>query len=139
MLTTGNQLRAGRSLAGVDQFWIAQAAGIAVNTVRNMEACGAEQITSSAANVRAVEKALSLVGVECTNGGKPGVQLHFVEARAHVRDTGEKAVAIRWREGSPLTIVALEEAERLISIVEKKGDNRVRDAIRAALDQSRER
>ena len=55
MLTTGHQLKAARALAGVDQQQVADSAGVNVNTIRNMEARGAEPITSSAVTVRKVQ------------------------------------------------------------------------------------
>ena len=38
---TGNQLKAARALAGIDQAKLAELAGLSVNTIRNMEASGA--------------------------------------------------------------------------------------------------
>ncbi len=75
MLTTGNQLRAARALAGVDQKWLAGAAGVAINTIRNMEARGPEPITSGVLTVRKVQAALEAAGVEFTNSNAPGVRL----------------------------------------------------------------
>jgi len=46
-----------------------------VNTIRNMEAQGAEPITSSAVTVRKVQLALEALGIEFLNHGQPGVQL----------------------------------------------------------------
>ena len=74
-LVTGNQLKAARALAGVDQQQVADAAEINVNTVRNMEARGAEPITSSAVTVRNVQLALEAWGIEFLNHGQPGVRL----------------------------------------------------------------
>jgi hypothetical protein len=75
MLITGNQLKAGRALAGMDQLSVAQAAKVSVNTIRNMESRGASPITSGAVTVRNVQIALESFGVEFTNGGQPGVRL----------------------------------------------------------------
>ncbi|NQW09543.1 MAG: helix-turn-helix domain-containing protein [Alphaproteobacteria bacterium] len=74
-LITGNQLRAARALAGVEQKWLAEKSGVSINTIRNMEARGAEEITSGAVTVRKVQAALEGAGVEFTNGGQPGVRL----------------------------------------------------------------
>jgi transcriptional regulator with XRE-family HTH domain len=74
-LVTGNQLKAARALAGVDQQQVADAADINVNTVRNMEARGAEPITSSAVTIRNVQLALEAWGIEFLNHGQPGVRL----------------------------------------------------------------
>jgi transcriptional regulator with XRE-family HTH domain len=75
MLATGNQLKAARALAGVDQRELADSAGINVNTIRNMEARGAEPITSSAVTVRKVQLALEALGIEFLDHARPGVRL----------------------------------------------------------------
>jgi predicted transcriptional regulator len=75
MLSTGNQLKAARALVGVEQIDLAKAAGVSVGTIRNMEACAAAPITSSAANVRAVQIELEKAGIEFLNHGRPGVRL----------------------------------------------------------------
>jgi DNA-binding XRE family transcriptional regulator len=75
MLITGNQLKAARALAGIDQLAVAQAAKVAVNTIRNMESRGPNPITSGAVTLRSVQSALEAAGVEFTNGGQPGVRL----------------------------------------------------------------
>jgi transcriptional regulator with XRE-family HTH domain len=74
-LTTGNQLKAARALAGVDQQQIADSAKVNVNTIRNMEARGAKPITSSAVTVRRVQLALESLGIEFLNHTQPGVRL----------------------------------------------------------------
>ncbi len=75
MLTTGNQLKAARALAGVEQAKLAEAAKLNVNTIRNMEAAGAGPIAGRSVNVQAVQRALEAAGIEFTNGGEPGVKL----------------------------------------------------------------
>lgn len=76
-LTTGNQLKAARALAEVDQKWLADKSGVSVNTIRNMEARGGELITSGAVTVKKVQAALAAAGVQFIpeNGGGPGVRL----------------------------------------------------------------
>jgi transcriptional regulator with XRE-family HTH domain len=74
-LATGNQLKAARALAGVDQQQVADSAGVNVNTIRNMEARGAKPITSSAVTVRSVQLALEALGIEFLNHSQPGVRL----------------------------------------------------------------
>jgi hypothetical protein len=81
-LVTGNQLKAARALAGVDQQQVADAADINVNTVRNMEARGAEPITSSAVTVRNVQLALEAWAIEFLNHGQPGVRLRKAAVEA---------------------------------------------------------
>lgn len=75
MLTTGNQLKAARALAGLDQSAVAQMAGVNVNTVRNMEAAGAGPISGRAQNVQAVQRAMETAGIDFLNHGQPGVRL----------------------------------------------------------------
>jgi transcriptional regulator with XRE-family HTH domain len=81
-LTTGNQLKAARALAGVDQQQVADSAGVNVNTIRNMEARGAEPITSGAVTVRNVQLALEALGIEFLNHARPGVRLSVASQRA---------------------------------------------------------
>jgi transcriptional regulator with XRE-family HTH domain len=75
MLSTGNQLKAARALAGVDQQQLAESAGVNVNTIRNMEARGAAPITSGAMTVRKVQVALEALGIEFLNHSRPGVRV----------------------------------------------------------------
>jgi transcriptional regulator with XRE-family HTH domain len=74
-LATGNQLKAARALAGVDQQQLADSAGVNVNTIRNMEARGPAPITSGALTVRNVQMALEALGIEFLNHSRPGVRL----------------------------------------------------------------
>ena len=76
MLITGNQLKAARALADLDQHELADLAAINVNTIRNMEARGAEPITSSAVTIRKVQLALEARGIEFLNHTRPGVRLN---------------------------------------------------------------
>jgi len=75
MLTTGNQLKAARALAGLEQKDVAEKAGVNVNTIRNMEAAGAAQIAGRAQNVQNVQRVLEQEGIEFLNHGQPGVRL----------------------------------------------------------------
>jgi transcriptional regulator with XRE-family HTH domain len=75
MLTTGNQLKAARALAGLEQRDIADAAGLHVNTIRSMESAGSASISGRAQNVQAVQRALENAGIEFLNHGSPGVRL----------------------------------------------------------------
>jgi len=77
MLTTGNQLKAARALAGVDQHQVADSAKVNVNTIRNMEARGAKPITSGAVTIRRVQLALEALGIEFLNHTQPGVRLRI--------------------------------------------------------------
>lgn len=84
MLTTGNQLKAARVLAEMDQTALAELVGVNVNTVRNMEASGSGPIAGRATTVQAVQRALETAGVEFLNHGQPGVRL------AKRREDGEQ-------------------------------------------------
>lgn len=75
MLTTGNQLRAARALADMDQGTLAKRAGININTVSAMEKKGGEMLTSGLDKVRAVMTVLEEAGIEFLNHGSPGVRL----------------------------------------------------------------
>ncbi|MGR9169610.1 hypothetical protein [Rhizobium sp. KDH_Rht_773_N] len=75
MLTTGNQLKAARALAGIEQTELATAANVHVNTIRSMEASGPEPIAGRATNVQAVQRALEARNIEFLNHGNPGVRL----------------------------------------------------------------
>jgi transcriptional regulator with XRE-family HTH domain len=75
MLRIGNQLKAARALAGIEQQELADIAKVHVNTIRKMEAKGREEITSAADVLRRVQTALEAAGVEFTNAGRPGVRL----------------------------------------------------------------
>lgn len=75
MLTTGNQLKAARALAGMDQSTLAGRAGVNINTIGAMEKRGAEVLKSGLDTIRAVMDALEAEGVEFLNHGQPGVRL----------------------------------------------------------------
>ncbi|TPJ53523.1 hypothetical protein FJ462_33185 [Mesorhizobium sp. B2-6-7] len=75
MLTTGNQLRAARALADMDQGTLAKRAGININTVSAMEKRGAAGLTSGLDKMRAVMTVLEEAGIEFLNHGSPGVRL----------------------------------------------------------------
>jgi transcriptional regulator with XRE-family HTH domain len=90
-LVTGNQLKAARALAGVDQHQVAAAAGVNVNTIRNMEARGADPITSSAVTVRTVQIAMEGLGIEFLNHAQPGVRLGRATQSETVKRAGASA------------------------------------------------
>ena len=75
MLTTGNQLKAARALAGLEQKDVADRAEVNVNTIRNMEASGKGPIAGRSANVQKVQRVLEVAGIEFLNHGQPGVRL----------------------------------------------------------------
>ena len=75
MLTTGNQLKAARALAGMGQDELAKAAGVNINTISAMEKRGAEVLTSGLNTIKAVMSALEAKDIEFLNHGNPGVRL----------------------------------------------------------------
>ena len=93
-LATGNQLKAARALAGVNQQQVADSARLNVNTIRNMEARGAKPITSSAVTVRNVQLALEALGIEFLNHARPGVRLSIPSERS-VEIAGESKAPVK--------------------------------------------
>lgn len=75
MLVTGNQLKAARALAGIEQKVLAERTGLNVNTIRSMESSAGNPIAGRAANVHKVQAALEEMGIEFLNDGRPGVRL----------------------------------------------------------------
>jgi transcriptional regulator with XRE-family HTH domain len=75
MLTTGNQLKAARALAGLSQTQLATAADLNVTTISAMEGKGAATLGSGLDTIKAVMDALDAAGVELTNHGQPGCRL----------------------------------------------------------------
>lgn len=82
-LRTGNQLRAARALIGVEQRWLADRAEVSVNTIRNMEARGADEISSGAVTVRKVQTVLEAAGLEFTSGEQLGVRFKRAVSDRH--------------------------------------------------------
>ena len=74
---TGNQLKAARALAGMEQVKLAELAGLSVNTIRNMEASGASVMRIRLDTLNKAKTALEAAGVEfiAENGGGAGVRL----------------------------------------------------------------
>ncbi|MHC2020396.1 hypothetical protein [Methylobacterium sp. CM6247] len=75
MLTTGNQLKAARALAGMDQGTLAKRAGVNINTIGSMEKRGSEGLTSGLDKIQQVMRVLEAEGIEFLNHGEPGVKL----------------------------------------------------------------
>ena len=69
MLTTGNQLKAARALAGIKQGDLAKAARINVATISAMEGKGAAILTSGMDTVCAISRALESCGIELLTDG----------------------------------------------------------------------
>ncbi|WP_311272112.1 MULTISPECIES: helix-turn-helix domain-containing protein [unclassified Rhizobium] len=79
MAITGNQIRAARSLVGMGQQELADAAKIGINTVRNMEGSAGERIRVRTDTLDAIVDALKEAGVilidEGSSEGGPGVRM----------------------------------------------------------------
>jgi len=70
MLTTGNQLKAARALAGLKQAQLAAKAGVDTSTISSMEGKGAKTLGRTGADtIKAVMDALDSAGVEMLDGG----------------------------------------------------------------------
>ena len=74
MLSIGNQLKAVRALAGVEQLVLTEASDVSIGTIRNMEACGPDVLKSSLKTISMVQRALEAAGIEFTKGGEPSVK-----------------------------------------------------------------
>ena len=68
-MPTGNQLKAARALAGLEQRQVAVKAKINVTTLFRMEDCGDRPVRGLAHNVEAVIDVLRKEGVEITSDG----------------------------------------------------------------------
>jgi transcriptional regulator with XRE-family HTH domain len=77
MAISGNQLKAARALAGLDQKSLAERACLDVNTIRNLEAAGSKSVRGRTDTLDAIVAALKLLGVIFVeeNGEGPGVRL----------------------------------------------------------------
>jgi transcriptional regulator with XRE-family HTH domain len=85
MIFSGNQLRAARALLGLDQEALAEEVGVSDNTIRNMEACGADPVRGFASTREKVREGLELLGIEFSNGESPGVRLRkAIQSKAPV-------------------------------------------------------
>jgi transcriptional regulator with XRE-family HTH domain len=78
MALTGEQVRAARAMARIEQADLAQRAGVSVDTIKRLERTPGP-LSANVATVEAVQRALEAAGVEFTNGGQPGVRLRMRE------------------------------------------------------------
>lgn len=76
-LRTGNQIKAARALADMNQAELAARAGLNVNTIRAMESRGNDILVSGMDTVAKVQRALEAAGVIFIpeNGAGAGVRL----------------------------------------------------------------
>eukprot|EP01132_Coremiostelium_polycephalum_P007100 gene7100-8755_t len=80
MSLSGNQIKAARALAGMDQKALADAAGVGINTIRNFEGAGQAIVRGRIDTLEAIRSALFTAGVELLDDGQtsasgPGVRL----------------------------------------------------------------
>jgi hypothetical protein len=75
MVFSGNQLRAARSLLGLNQIEFAELLGVAINTVRILEGYGASPVGRLASTHERVREALENAGIQFLDDGEPGVRL----------------------------------------------------------------
>src|SRR5258706_12048465 len=94
---SGNQLRAARSLLGLDQEALAEKVGVSDNTIRNMEARGSEPVGSFASTRDKVREALERMGIEFLNDGSPGVRLRKDRETAAASRSAAPTGAVRKR------------------------------------------
>lgn len=74
MALTGEQVRAARAMARIEQVDLAERAGVSVDTIKRLERT-AGPLSANVATVEAVQRALESAGIEFTNGGQPGVRM----------------------------------------------------------------
>jgi hypothetical protein len=96
---SGNQLKAARVMLGLDQATFAKAVGASVNTIKTMEACGAEPVGGFASTRNKVRDALEAMGIEFLNGDTPGVRLR--KARKASPPGGKAAPPKKRRQRRP--------------------------------------
>ncbi|RUW52982.1 XRE family transcriptional regulator [Mesorhizobium sp. M1A.F.Ca.ET.072.01.1.1] len=70
MPVTGNQIKAARALAGMDQKALADAANIGINTVRNFEGWGSAIVRGRLDTMQAINDAFGAVGIELLDDGQ---------------------------------------------------------------------
>lgn len=77
MPISGNQIKAARALIGMEQSELAERAGVSINTVRNMEAAGIDEVRVRSDTLFRVQEALKAAGVIFVeeNGDGPGVRM----------------------------------------------------------------
>jgi hypothetical protein len=75
MLTTGNQLKAARALADMDEGTLAKKAGVTIDVIGAMEMRRGDALTSGLDTIQSVMRVLEAAGIEFLDDGMPGVRL----------------------------------------------------------------
>jgi len=71
---TGEQLRAGRAMARIEQSELAKRANVSVDTIKRLEKT-VGPVSANVLTVNSIVAVLEAAGVEFTNGGQPGVRM----------------------------------------------------------------
>ena len=74
MIVSGNQIRAARALAGIDQEGLAITAGVMPQTIGRLEASGRDPVSGRAQTLQAVLSALAAHGLAMVPGGLALIQ-----------------------------------------------------------------
>jgi transcriptional regulator with XRE-family HTH domain len=74
LIVTGEQLRAARAMARIEQSELAGRAKVSVETIKRLERTSGP-VSANVQTADSVVHALESAGVEFTNGGQPGVRL----------------------------------------------------------------
>jgi transcriptional regulator with XRE-family HTH domain len=74
MVVTGEQLRAARAMARLEQADLAKRAVVSVDTVKRLERA-AGPVSANVNTIAAIVRELEAAGVEFTNGDQPGVRM----------------------------------------------------------------
>jgi transcriptional regulator with XRE-family HTH domain len=74
LIVTGEQLRAARAMARIEQADLARQANVSVETIKRLERT-AGPVSANVQTVDAVMRVLEAAGIEFTNGDQPGVRM----------------------------------------------------------------
>jgi transcriptional regulator with XRE-family HTH domain len=74
LIITGEQFRAARAMARIEQVDLALQANVSVETIKRLERTEGP-VSANVQTVDAVTRALEAAGIEFTNGEQPGVRL----------------------------------------------------------------
>ena len=80
-LTTAQQLRAARAALRLEQQEVAEAADVALGTIKRIERTDG-LIRAHLGTVQKLEAAFNRLGVDFTNGDNPGLRLRLTKAAA---------------------------------------------------------
>jgi transcriptional regulator with XRE-family HTH domain len=81
---TGEQLRAARAMARIEQSDLARASKVSIDTIKRLERTMGP-VSANVATVNSVVQALETAGIEFTNGDRPGVRMKPWEPGETVR------------------------------------------------------